>query len=750
MIKKVLQYSALVLLLVIWVSEPVSAQRRKKKNKEKKEEIEINPYDIDYVLEPIPINRQFFHDRIDKLQTSADMADGEADGRIVDSDDSVFTRLLTESMIKDLNHMQIMVENFSADTIGVSAAEMHQIKLGYLRALFDMAQSFNADYQKDGYYYKRLTNNMREVLIAEYEGELSEFVYNNMNLYTLNNTKELLDTGSAERRALYVAVAKQEPEWMIKHLADYAFHPYSCDVLSEVAKVLPNYIFNYATSTSQIRYAIERCQDPLVRTIVKIARQSRSPLRAMPFLNDIYKGKKTIAEIDNITANEDLFYQNLVRLKLENVDLGGDTYTDELQYRGLRYVREMNDLHEEKGSVRFRCINGMPPEVLYFILVYGQDEIYTSSFLGTFERMLERMAPMRGDQLLEKVHRDKFRTFIRMCAGYNTLDEFLATMDTTRKMNLMKDFVAGLEKGKEDDLEGAVDVADAFGSIRDTALADFLLREVMNNYEQSYKSRSKKGVIIYGLLTTLFKGTRQANDSKSVADQSERLKLPPINLVPYEKLTNDKGIVYEQFFFYGDEDGRASFNSFLTNYRDNTKWQIVKGPYWTKITSVSGKPTVVYANMPLEEPEDEAAIDTLCKFLVAEKIEPTVLVHRGHSYHLPLTLERLSKKNKIVILGSCGGYHNLSTVLTKAPDANIISSKQTGAMSVNEPILKSINDQISAGKDINWITTWEQLDGYFSQRRGPQKEMFDDYVPPHRNLGAIFIKAYRRLFNADI
>src|SRR5690606_12774077 len=156
------------------------------------------------------------------------------------------------------------------------------------------------------------------------------------------------------------------------------------------------------------------------------------------------------------------------------------------------------------------------------------------------------------------------------------------------------------------------------------------------------------------------------------------------------------------------------------------------------------------ANMPLEEPEDEVAIGKLCDYMKENGIKPTVLVHRGHSYHLPLTLDRLSKENRIVILGSCGGYHNLSTVLSKAPNANIISSKQTGAMSINEPIIKAINDQILAGQDINWITTWQALGRQFSTANKSIKEMFDDYMPPHKNLGAIFIKAYRRLFNADI
>lgn len=753
MTRKILQYTGLVALLVLWMSKPADAQRKKKKDKEEEEEVSI--YDVDSLINPIPLQRQLWHNgrgHIDDFQKQADLSDGRLDSIIAVKDDTTFTRLLTESLLDDIDHIQIMIENLPGDSVGWTAAQSNNTKLLYLQAVGDLLKRYLADRSPDGYYYRKDVTNLREVIIAHYEGRLSQFIDGHINMHTLDNISPILrDPENRDRQYVYVEMAKKEPSLMIDRLAEFAQHPYSCAVIAEAARVVPNKVFNFATSTNYARFAVERCQDPLVRAIVRIARESRSPLRAMPFLNDIYTGKKTIAEIDRITANEDLFYENLVRLKLENVQLGGDTYTDELHYRGLRYVREMNDLHEEAGPVRFKCINGMPPEVLYFIMVYGQDEIYTSSFVGTFNRMMERMDKMSGYDLLEKVHRDKFRTFIRMCAGYNTLDRFLGTMDSTRRIAVMQDFVGGLGNGKENDLEDAVDVADAFGSIRDEALADFLRGEVKYNYEQSYREGSKKGVIVYGLLATLFEGTRNADNSQAMKEQSDRLKLPPINLVPYNNLLSDSGkVVYEQFFFYGDEDGRASYNSFLTNFNDRTKWSIEKSQYWTKITSISGKPVIVYANMPLAEPEDEVAVAKLCEHMAENNINPTVLVHRGHSYHLPLTLDRVSKSNKIVILGSCGGYHNLSTVLSKAPNANIISSKQTGAMSINEPIIKTINDQISDGKDINWITTWQTLSARFDKVRGPYKEMFDDYVPPHKNLGAIFIKAYSRLFNADI
>ena len=49
------------------------------------------------------------------------------------------------------------------------------------------------------------------------------------------------------------------------------------------------------------------------------------------------------------------------------------------------------------------------------------------------------------------------------------------------------------------------------------------------------------------------------------------------------------------------------------------------------------------------------------------------------------------------ILGSCGGYNNLNEVLNISADAHIISSKQVGTKTVNEPILKAMNNILLNG-----------------------------------------------------
>lgn len=739
--KRILCLLGFVILLSFIYAEPASAQRRKRKQAKT-----TSIYDIDTLRSAIPRQRQIFHERIDKEQRRADVSDGAVDKVIYYSEDTAFTSLLTRAILRDVDQLQVMIENMPA--MSMDMVGDNQMRIRYLTAVWELMRKYNADTHIDPYYYRRLVTNMREMLIAVNTNALMDFAKSNMNIYTLDNGKVLFEEYPEVRSYVYTQMGKRDPKMMIKRLAEYANDAFADVIIADAARVVPNELFNFASSTNYpLRNAVRRNTDPLVQTIVKIADRSKSPLKAMPFLNDIHTGHKTIAQIDAIANNPDEYYQNLVRLKVENIQLGSSTYSDELAYRALKYVREMNDLHESSDAVRFKCIDGMAPVSLYFIMVYGQDEIYTSSFLGTFKRMMERMKPMKGDQLLDTLHYDHFRTFIRMCAGYNTLSDFLVTIDEDKKTKLMSDFIANLGKGKDEDLEDAVDVADAFGSIKDSILASFLQNKVKENYEVAYKEGSKKGLIVYSLLSLLFDGVQNANSDAGAAHQSERLGLPPINIVPYKALLGDTNVVVEQFFFFGDEDGKSSYASFMGNFRDG-KWKTTTDKYWVTITSTTGNPVVIYANLPLSEPQDEEAQNQLVNYLAQRNIKPTIMVHRGHSYHLPITMDKLTKNAKVVMLGSCGGYHNLATVLDRSPSAHIISSKQTGMMSINEPIIKSINDRMLSGSDINWITMWNDLDTYFSKKK-TINEKFSDYVPPYKNLGAIFIKAYRRMLNAE-
>lgn len=728
------KYRILLLALSFCVINTfVFAQKNDSKNDKK----EVLVYGLDTLINPVPMQRSLFFDKVSKQQKRADLSDGVADNFIRIAEDEEGSKMLSNSLLTEVGRIQIMIENLPIP----DKFSENQTKIGYHRALENVLIQYNNESRQAPIYYKRLVTNFKQMVIAKFEGKINEFVRDNVNVYSLANSPLLSD---ADKDFLCQEISKQDPKLLIKNLPEFASKPCADVLLAAAAKIMPDEVFNYAASTNVgIINAFSRNTDPLVKTIVRIVRESKTPLKAKSFLNDIHSGKMTITEADQITDNQDLFFKNLVRLKMEKQTLGGSSVDGELEYRALRdYVRIMDELHDKPEAVRFKCIEALSPESIYYIIVYGQEEIYTSSFTGAFKRMMEKMKPLAGDEFLEKLHYDKFRTFIRMSAGFSRLDQFLATFAEDKKQTLMRDFVANLGKGKDDELEDAVDVADAFGSIEDSVLIEFLRVEVKDNYEKSYQQRSKKGLKVYALLSTLFESAKDSLTEEEAAERSKQLRLPSINLVPYANLVDDDSAVVEQFFFYGDEDGKMSYTSFLSNFK-GPKWKMTTTKYWVNITATSGKKINVFANLPLAEPEDEEAQKALNKHLDDNNIHPSVLIHRGHSYHLPTTLERLSNRTKVVVLGSCGGYHNLSTILNNSPEAQIISTKQTGTMAVNEPILRALNDNLNEGVDVNWVNMWKRLSGEFKGKTS--ESLFKDYVPPHKNLGAIFIKAYRRL-----
>jgi hypothetical protein len=195
--------------------------------------------------------------------------------------------------------------------------------------------------------------------------------------------------------------------------------------------------------------------------------------------------------------------------------------------------------------------------------------------------------------------------------------------------------------------------------------------------------------------------------------------------------------------FYGDEDGIASFNNFQKLFTDKKKWKVSKNEAWVTIRSGSDEPVVIYANLPLnnEEGLDLKAQDSLSNFLEQQRTEPTILIHRGHSYHLDNTLKRLTPSIKLAILGSCGGYNSAISIASVNPDVQIIGSKKTGAKSINDVIINVINETLENKKDISWSEIWEKLSARFSKDEFALN-LFNEYIPPGKNVSLFVLKLF--------
>lgn len=717
------QYFLLVSVLLISLFS--NAQKNKPEKKD--------PYTSKEIWVPVPINRQKYHDDIDKTQRAADEFDGAKDGVIGYNEDRKAAKILTDALLKHVDHLQIVIENLPLD---------HFKKVGYLRQLNDAIKEINYDLPNgsvNAEHYKNIVDNYETIFKKYQNGEdIVELINSDFSRSFYSLMPIMFKDNKAAISAVYSNMVKLYPDEMFKKFREFAEQPAAEELFTQIAPKKPNLILTYATSTSLERNVVRRCKDPLVKLIVDISDQAKTPLKAIVYLEDLRSGSMTINDVNAVTETPELYFKSLMKQRLKTNTLTKRLLDRESKLQALEYVRTMNELHEATDPVRFKCLENLTPQEMYFLMVLCSDEIYTSTFVGTFNRMMIKMAPNKGDVFLQELNMDKFRTFIRMCAGYNKLDEFIATIDEADRNILMASFVKNIDKNTDTDLEDAVDVADSFGSINDPNVLEYLLGEVKENYERCYQENNKRGLIIYFLLHSLCNSV--INPDQSSDELQHQLKVPPITFIPYEKLANDSGAVVEQVFFYGDEDGKSSFASFQSKFKAD-EWKTTKNDKWMTLSTIKGKPMTIYANLPLDEPQDEEAQKALCDFLTKSDVSPSIIVHRGHSYHLSTTIEHLTEANKIIILGSCGGYHNLSTILAHSEDAHIISTKQTGTMRVTDPILNDLHNLLLNGKDISWIDLWS---GVNTQMNTPQlQDLFNDYVPPHKNMGALFLKSFK-------
>ncbi|MEO6188180.1 MAG: hypothetical protein ABIO82_02290, partial [Ginsengibacter sp.] len=548
------------------------------------------------------------------------------------------------------------------------------------------------------------------------------------------------------------------PDKILSNLGPYVDEPFADSLVIDAFNNNPSQLYSFAQSkNSRQGKLIRKINDPRIQTVVKLSTQERA-LFYFPFLDDLISGKQTIENIAKYAGNSQRtydsvgyykllvntemdYYGRLIKRDTPIAMLGPNGLVDMLQMKAIQhFIEPINNLHENPNpNIRFRAIDPLNAVELYYMIVFGENDIYTSSYKYSFDRMIQKMAPVpRGDSLLMSVRFDHFKKFIKMAAGYNKLDVFLKTMPE-RSETLMQAFVSNLEKTGT--LEDAVDVADSYGSINDSVLQKSMVQNVINNEQRCIKESNERGQRIYYLLKMIFLSA----DPKNGIDLSKEIGIPPVYTVNYDYLTDDSGRIVEQVFFYGDQDGRESFSSYLTSF-PRSEWQIVQKNEWIEIKSLKGKPVWIYANKPLDNATDKdaAAQKDLIDYLDRIGVKPNIVIHRGHSYHLPYTIKQLPENAKIIMLGSCGGYKNLKQILTFAPEAYIISTKQTGTKNVNKTIIEALDNTLRNGNNIDWRELWSGLDNYFSKSSKELKETFDDYIPPQKNLGALFIKAYAR------
>ncbi len=706
----------------------------------------------------VPFQRIRFHDKIRDEFIKCDKADGRQDSIIRVSKNEEVNLQVTDALTRKIKEIICFIEK--NDKIPTNNDKIRQLSF-----VEELVRSFRL-----GWKSKRLNpalapllvDNFEKILKANIDSQsMAPFIAEVPYEVGLINT-ELFDKNPGyeqSRKILYLKFVSRNPSRILATIRPYVNEPFADSLVVVACKNDPKQLYDYASSSSSPEARlIRRNTDPTVQTVAKLS-HTPNALLYYPFLDDLLNGKQTIDSIKKVVGDgestmdsvgyykllvktEISYYERLINKDTPIAMFGTNGLRDMLQRKALRhFITPINDLHEQNNlAIRMKAIQPLTAEELYYMMALGENDIYTSSYKHSFGRLVQLLGPQpRMDKLLLNVKMDFFKKFIKMAANYNQLDTVLKMMPHENATTLMKAFVSNLEE--KANLEDAVDVADSYSSISNPELQKNMLDNITANEQRSIAENNNKGKIIYGLLRQIF---LSFNDNS--IDLTSQLGIPSIYSLDFKYLADEKGRVVQQVFFYGDEDGKGMFPSFLNSF-SSQEWKITRKKEWVEIRTTKGKPVLIYANLPLDSDKnlDDTAQTHLNAYLRDQDLNPSIVIHRGHSYWLPGTISRMPGDAKIILLGSCGGYKNLSEILDISPDAHIVSTKEIGKGDINRPIINYLNQTLEAGKPIIWKDMWASLTKlFYADPNKSMRESWDDYVPPYKNLGAIFIKAYNK------
>lgn len=480
-----------------------------------------------------------------------------------------------------------------------------------------------------------------------------------------------------ENKDFLIEVAKYDLRSYFRYYYVYNSEPWAKDILLEIVKDNPFSVFDY--------YDIYK-SEPWAKEIIKLA----------------------IQEINN---------------------------QQEKDYLKIAYI--INILHNEDDKLRFAIIDGYSSAELYKVITKWREEVFTSTYNWIITRFLQELNKTWKevyDVALEN-NFENISVFLEAAASYDRIEEIFNTIKSDeKKKELINHMFDNLWK---DIVRNSVAIMEIINALKDKKVIDFILSKLEIEYNKWWENKNSIWIIA--------KFASQKYKTPFLDNLPKEYELPKINWVQNKELFDDKWRNIQQYYFYNDEDWKNSFKSFIDKYKSDKKWKIDEKETYVKITSINSKwrQIIIYANKPEFDWSDDKKwnwIESISNEMKRNNQTPTLVVHRGHSYHASKTIEKLTPENKLVFLWSCWWFQNIWATLEKSQKAQIISTKWTWTMLVNDPLFKHINDDILEWRDINWEKIWADI-----SKQVWKNPNFEKYVRPDQNIWALFYNKYNEL-----
>jgi hypothetical protein len=542
------------------------------------------------------------------------------------------------------------------------------------------------------------------------------------------------------------------PEEALPYLEKEPSFPLGDSLIEFIAANHPERIAEHLRTTrSTLTTRIRSHSNIYVRQIALLANDTASGL-LLPFVVQLAKKQVTREKVFKFRTDSIGYFQLLVDTRKrehgntpEKNDFN-NAILNEIKNRSVKFfARQLNEGHELSFDERFGVVKELRMEDIYYVLATAGDELYTSSYLGLYQKLKSFLKRASADSLFRLVGYDRFRDFLKISANYNTITDLFSTSSAEATRELLKNYISRIEAEPYTSLEKAMDVADCFAGLSKDSLYGSVIREqLQSNYDRCAASDLLLGARIYGILLRVFDHAQEYKDPVKATGNRDGYN----EKLYRARLKNKKGEIISLVLFYGDPDGRTSYRSFRNLFDDPAKWEVEESKSWIRIRSLQGQPLVYYVNLPLDHEKrlDLMAQDSLSRYLSNQGIEPSILIHRGHSYHINHTMEMMTPDIRLAVLGACGGNNYVLDFAAVNPDVQLIFSKKIGKTAINDSIIEELATTfLEKDKDVVWAEIWNRLEEKFNADPAMLSH-FREYIPPPHNISILFLN----LFNRDL
>ncbi|HEX7847590.1 MAG TPA: hypothetical protein VF476_17440, partial [Chitinophagaceae bacterium] len=318
--------------------------------------------------------------------------------------------------------------------------------------------------------------------------------------------------------AVYKRVASQ-PQFIMQFLETKPQFRFADSLVLLAATYDPARFAAYVNHRSGLQSNIMEGQNPYLKQYFLLSEHKQAS-ELLPFVIQITEKKLSTEDILQTRMDVTKYFQLLVNtIKETKASKDSSSIFLNLLRRGIKeksiafYVNQVNDLHDAAEATRFASVKGLRPEDIYYIITSAGEELYTSSYLGLYKRLMENYKTQPADSLFELVQYDNFRTFMRLAANYNVLVDFLSSLSQEKAMLLIKRFIGGIEGDTDAGLEKAMDIADSFTGLETSPeMAGLMRSELQTNLKRCKNNHQYLGVRLYSILLQVFDLVRKENN----------------------------------------------------------------------------------------------------------------------------------------------------------------------------------------------------------------------------------------------